>query len=368
MADFDLASVLGAPQLMGAAMARTRVVPNPFPESFFQSDPEDEVVKNYGSFIRYYGQRKSAKYNPYGNPSSTVQMQNLEAVPVKLLSSSHNIVLPMAKFRGLISMDSSGSNLRIDEKGAEQIKRAVQDMAALFQNQRIAAMGMCLAADSISYDSGGNLLPSPTGAMFTVKSGVPAANQGTIGGTVTGWSTSTTNVANQLEVLGQTASKTSGYLLKKAFYGSNVRGYVMDNTNLVKYFQFNAAINTQAMAKNKIPDATLDLDWTPAYTAQYDDKNGTTQLIWSSELCVFTPDPAQTPGWLSFLQGETDVPSDIGKVGESGIDLLGSLKSVTGMYAYAVIGTDPVSIKIIMGDVMLPVLKVPGSVFQATVT
>lgn len=366
MASFDIRSILGAPALTKAVYARTRGVPNPFPDSFFTTDPEDDVKDDYATFARYQGQRRTARLNARGNPSRTQQMLPFEMVTTKLLSTSENIVLPMDKYKNLISTDSTGSNLLIDEKGAQQIQRIVADMGATFMNLRIAAVAFCLATDNIYWDIGGNLLPNSTGNVFSITSGVPANNQGQLNGIISNtWNSSTTDIAGQLEALQQTASQLSGYPLDYAFYGKNVLSYVTNNANLVKYFQFNQSVNTQLIASNKIPNNVLDLNWSSAYTAQYDDQNGVTQSIWGNDLVTFTPDPAQSPGWFSFLQGTTYVPNEIGEVGSSGVDLLKNISPVTGMYAYCVVEHDPIRIKIVMGDCFLPVLKVPTSIFQA---
>jgi hypothetical protein len=380
MAEFDLTSLLGVPALMGSIEARTISVPNPFPPSFFKKDPEDEVVKDYGTFYRYYGQRKTAPLNTYGGRSRTVQQQNLEGVPVKLLSTSINIEIPMSKMRGLMRKDSTGQRILIDEKGADFIKRQVQNQAALLMNLRIATMAYALSTDAIYFDGGGNLLPSAAGSLFSVKSGVPAGNQGQ--GVFPGsspataiitksWDDPATQIQSQLEVLNQAASVATGFKPKLAFYGNNVLNYLVTNTTLKSYFQFNIAANTQFIGTNKIPQ-TFGYNWSYAGEAQWDASTSvapnslSTNLIWGNDLCVFTPDPEETPGWISFLEGEMDVPTDIGHVGSDGLDILGSVKTVTGMWAYAVINHDPLAIKIIMGDTFLPVIKVPSAVWQLT--
>jgi hypothetical protein len=46
---------------------------------------------------------------------------------------------------------------------------------------------------------------------------------------------------------------------------------------------------------------------------------------------------------------------------------LANTQVVSGMFAYAVVTADPLTIKMVAGDTFLPVIKVPTAVFQATV-
>jgi hypothetical protein len=52
-------------------------------------------------------------------------------------------------------------------------------------------------------------------------------------------------------------------------------------------------------------------------------------------------------------------------------DAVGSLRSnvttAAGMFAYGLLNTDPVTVKMVAGDTFLPVLKVPGAIYIATV-
>jgi len=80
---------------------------------------------------------------------------------------------------------------------------------------------------------------------------------------------------------------------------------------------------------------------------------------------VFTPDPS--PEWWEVIQGTYPIPSDIGNVSN---DAMASLRNVSvepGMFSYAHVLSDPVTIKHLAGDTFLPVIKVPNAVVIATV-
>jgi hypothetical protein len=108
------------------------------------------------------------------------------------------------------------------------------------------------------------------------------------------------------------------------------------------------------------------MTWVPAYDAFFEDQNGVLQSLVGDDQVVFTPEP--TPDWIGWLEGTYPVPTGVGTVSTDGATALrNSVTTAAGMFAYGLISTDPVTIKMVAGDTFLPVLKVPKAIFQATV-
>ena len=180
------------------------------------------------------------------------------------------------------------------------------------------------------------------------------------------WDNAAADIDTQLLKLRQIAGRLSGYPLKYAFYGKNVPGYLTGNAKLQNYFVRSAGDTNQYLSTADIPSPLLGLTWLPAYDAFFEDATGTLQNLVGDDQVVFTPDP--TPDWIGWLEGTYPVPTSVGNVGTDAADTLrSSVTTAAGMFAYGVLSTDPVTIKMVAGDTFLPVLKVPKAVFQATV-
>jgi hypothetical protein len=128
----------------------------------------------------------------------------------------------------------------------------------------------------------------------------------------------------------------------------------------------NAGDNTQYLSTADIPSPLLGLTWRPAYEAFFEDATGTLQSLVGDDQVVFTPEPSTD--WIGWLEGTYPVPTSVGTVSVDAADALrGSVTTAAGMFAYGVVNTDPVTVKMVAGDTFLPVLKVPKAIFIATV-
>lgn len=368
MASVSLTDVLGAPQLCGVIQGVKTGVPDVFPAGFYQVDKT--VERDVGSYFRVTGTRTNAKAVAYGSPSAARQMKGVEEVPVKLVHSAENISFPMADFRGLIRKDSSGSSLVIDEKGVQEVGRQVREARKNIDNLKVSMLTSALFQGAIYFDGQGNLLPSSSGARTTTSMQIPSGNTGQLnvfgGGAIltAGWQTAGTDIATQALNLKQAAVRKTGYPLKYAFYGKNVPGYLTNNTKLQNFFVRNAAQNSQFLTTAEIPNPLLGFTWLPAYEAFFEDASGNIQSLVGDDQVVFTPEPSTD--WLAWLNGTYDVPTAL-KVGGDAVDAIGNTMAVGGDFAYAVLKDDPVSIKMVYGTTTLPVVKVPGAIYIATV-
>jgi hypothetical protein len=81
--------------------------------------------------------------------------------------------------------------------------------------------------------------------------------------------------------------------------------------------------------------------------------------------------PELIPGWCSSDPLSFEFVYSAAQGAALTQDAVGSLRSnvttAAGMFAYGLLNTDPVTVKMVAGDTFLPVLKVPGAIYIATV-
>ncbi len=372
MAFLPLKQVLSAPQLKKPIEARSSAIEKVFPAAFYKPTPGDKVVQNILQFERTYGVRKLAKASSYGAASREVSKINSELVSTTLVSTVHNMPFVLADYQGLIKSTSTGSDLEIDVRGAEQIGRQVAQFSDRFSNFRDTIVALLLARDAVRLDPEGTVLgPNQGGTVrTTISSGVPAGNQGQLnilgtGNVITAdWSNPGTNILGNLRALKeQQQIKVGNKPLKYAFYGRNVPDYLANNTTLQQYAKFMPAQMNQYVFGDSIPTYG-GLTWIPAYSANFDADDGSNQQVFGDDQVTFCPEPDDS--WYGFAEGTTPTPGDDLVATDAMSLVLGARQSV-GMYAYGVADLDPVSIKFVMGDCFLPFLKNPFTVYQAQV-
>lgn len=364
-----LSDVLGAPQLCGTIQQTKTGIPNVLPAGIF---PKDKTVeKDYGSYTRVNGTRTTARLAAYGGAAARRQLKGLEDVPVKLMHTNESIELPAADFRGLFRKDSTGSVLEIDEKGADEIARQVREARKNVDNLVVAAQTQALFKGAIYFDNAGNLLPNSTGAVTTPSFGVPAGNQGQLNWDGSGaiisasWATGGTNIASQILALKDAAIRSTGYELKYASYGSNIPGYLTNNTSLNQFFIRGNVANPQYLQTGEIPNPLLGLTWLPAHSAFYEDNNSVLQPLVGPNDVAFYPEPSLD--WSGTLVGKYDVPGDK-LVGASALELLASSQVMEGMFMYASFVLNPLRLELFYGHTFLPVIKANRATYSATVS
>jgi hypothetical protein len=364
MATVNLMDVLAAPQLCGTIQGTKTGIPDVFPAGFYEVDKT--VEKDSGTYTRVYGTRTVARTAAYGSPSQRRELKGIEEVPVKLMHSIENITFPMSDFRGLMQPGS----LNIDQKGVKEIGRQVREARKNSDNLRVAALTSLMFQGAIYTDQGGNLLPNSTGARTTANFAVPTGNQAQLNVFGTGnvidvsWANAAADIDAQIMTLRQYALRLTGYPLKYAYYGKNVPGLLTGNTKLANYFWRNGEANPAYLGTGDIPSPLLGLTWKPAYEAFFEDANGVNQPLAGDNQVTFCPEPSTD--WIAWLEGKYDVPTKL-TVSADAVAALSDVETVAGMFAYATLITDPLSVKMVYGDTFLPTLKVPKAIFQATV-
>lgn len=355
----DLQSVLGGRTLTGTTLKVKSGVPNPFPNEFFTLTKNE--VGNTGSFKRVENTRAVAHIVQYGSPAEQVDLQGVEVVPVVLAhafeKASHNPLI----LQKLMSDDGTVQAFAEDEIG-----RQAGEFRRRFDNLRIALVASMLALGRIYLDANGRLLSSATGAIVTIDYQVPAVNRNQADGIIAAsWATATTNIPGHIQQIKDKALETTGYEPAVALYGSNIMTYLLTNNHCAAAIANNPAW-AGAMLGGRIPDGFMGLKWLPANSAFFVDHTGTVRRFFGADSVVMFP--AVTRDWYELLQGSYMIPTELGGVSATPEAAIRNTQMVFGMFGYAVVSHNPVTIEQFGGDTILPALKVPGAIWILDVT
>lgn len=360
----DLQAILGGRTLTGVIQS---VKPGLAEESLagFMDMTGRTVEGDSGEYVKVEGSRKTARIAAYGSPSRRRSLSGVSNVPVKLIHSAENIEIKGHTLTNLMSPDGVRQRL-----GESEVGRQTRESGQLQRNLRVAATMSALGQGFIYADNDGNLLPSSSGASITVDFQVPAGNKNALDVLGTGaviaasWATNTTDIPGHMATLKAQARKLNGFVPTRAYYGANVRKYILDNLACQQLINANPLLQN-GFASGVIPDGFLGFRWRDAQDWFYVDDAGAVQSFVGADNIIFTPEPSAE--WWEVLQGTTPVPRGMG-AGQDANEVLADIEPVAGMFSYAYLTKDPVGITQVYGDTFLPVLKVPAAIYIADVT
>jgi len=337
----------------------------------------DRFEGKTGEYTMYAGTRETARIVAYGSPARQRTMTGVKRVPVSLLHTFES--LP-ADPTVLMQLQSEDSPVR-QEMGRQTIARNLADFGQRFRNLRVCAIYSIFRYGAIYFDALGNLLPNSTGAYFSLDFQIPAGNMNQLDILGEGdiidasWGTAATPIVTHVRKIRRAARIKTGYKINHAFYGANIPGYLLGDTQIATLIA-GAPTLSQAFANSpsEIPQGLLGLQWHPVDDAFYVAGAGTTSIggdaagtvqSWSmDDGIVFTPDPS--PDWWGFAEGSYPVPTTIDIVSDM-MAALGNFTQAQGAFSYAKVGHNPPGVEHFAGDTFLPLLKNPWAVFLADV-
>ena len=357
--------VLGADNLCGMIQGVVGGVPDTIlPPSYLT--PTRSVEGVVCSYDKIEGTRQTARRVAAGSPSVRRNTPGLAEVPVSLITTHEHF---SHKAQVFLNLRAEGSEAK-QKLGRDTIARQTGQFGRLFRNLRLSTVYSIFANGAIYFDGDGNLLPSSTGAVTTVDMKIPTGNTGSLNVEGDGailsanWSTAGTDIPKQIRNLKDAALRLTGYPIMHAFYGKNIESYLLGNT-LVKALIAGSPRLSEAFASgDSIPNGLMGLNWHPVSGAFYNDASGTNQTFFDEDACTFTPDAS--PEWWEVIEGSQAIPNGLG-ITSNALEALSMIDEATGAFSYAELTTDPVGIKHHGGDTFLPVAKVPGAMFVATV-
>ncbi len=348
----------------------------------------EKVPGNYGTYQAVVGERRAARTTNYGAPAQTYEPTSVSEIPVNFLHSFQDMPINPSAMMNLL--DEGNENRQ--RMGAMTIGRQIGDFAQTFKNLRVASIMMMLAQGKIYTDGLGRLTVDPTAAKRTINYNVPSQNTGQLpiprytlqGGklVVTSapiisakWSTTSTNILQQLTDLKRAAALQTGYPIKHAFCGGKVKSYLFNNATYQEFMKFNPMSQQALLNSDKIPDGFADVVWHEMNQAFYTQDLPNPGLlltpnaaipIFPDNTVVFTPD--MSDNWYELIEGSFPIPTDA-IMAKDAMELLSSMEEAFGHFGFAKMGTDkqPSQIVQYQGDTFLPVIRIPYSIFIATV-
>lgn len=353
--------ILGLPALMGLIEETTTGLPQEklLPDGF--RSITRNVIGNSAQATLTKGQRKTSKLIRYNAPPVGVGLETIATRDWILMHSSEELPIDPITFQRLRQYD----NWSMQKLGIEEIGRQVGLFKQKQVNLEITAVLMALTKGTIYFDADGDLLPSSAGASDSVDLGVSANHQNQLNGIIAApWSNPTTDIPLQIRNLRRQASKDTGYMPEMCLYGQNIPGYIQTNAYCKDYLARYPRMNQEFMDTGEIPNGFLDLDWSPAYLAFFEDSAGTNQDILDADGAYFCPKPNKS--WYEMVKGSMQIPKTFNPImnvesWDSNVEL------VHGMYSFAYIGWPTIRLNLVAGNTFLPTLRNPDVVWQADV-
>lgn len=336
-------------------------IPDPMPSEF--STLTESVLGDRTTYVTFYGQRQTAKRGEYGAPSKARTLKQIGEQSVTLLHFPEHI-----KIRQELMLRLRNPNDLLAQQLAQQeIARHGLDFRQLFENTRIAAKILLVSKGKLWFDGPGNILPSSSGATLTVDYGIGANNQNQLNGIIdVSWANAAADIVQHIENVKIQMRRNTGSELEHAFYGANVANYVYKNTTAKAYFQYNPALfQSFQQTPGTIPNGTFGIKyWHRMGDSFMEDADGTVQALFGANQVTFAP--AITRNKYTLYEGSIAVPKKYG-IHPDVSSAVADVEVVYGMGGYAVPEIDPVGIKEVYFDTMLPHWKTPLDLFLATV-
>jgi hypothetical protein len=221
------------------------------------------------------------------------------------------------------------------------------------------SLASTLALGKIYLGANGDILFSSSGAAVTIDYGVPANNLNQLNsGISASWATAGTKIVQDITNIKKAAVQDTGREIEYAFYGANILGYLLDNTQAKALFAANPMLLNQVYNTGEIPDGFCGLKWRPAYRAFGLSSSGTVTGWFDADQITFCPRPSNA--WWQWQEGSYPVPRSIGNVYADAVAAARDVDIVYGTFAYGVVSHNPVTINQYVGDTWMPVLASPN--------
>lgn len=331
--------------------------------------PTRDVPADSGTFYLVNGTRKVAQLVHRGSPAVKVNPSSVSSQPFTCWSTFLQFDHQAEVLTDLATFDDPTRQ----DRGRQVMDMQTVEFRKRFNNARLALVYAVLCNGVVYFDGEGNMLPSSSGAVYTMNfypdSSVTGNLTGTanvlLAGSAAKWSSDSTDIPQQIRDLLTLFIKTTGYEIDTAFYGENVLSYLLNNSYIQAMIQNNGTLQS-ALESSMIPQGFLGIpNWKPTGRMFFEDADGTIQSIADPDQITFTPAPS--PEWWEVVEGTSPIPTNLGAVSSDAVSAAGNISLVKGMYSYAKVNDNPVGITHFAGDVFLPLQKVKKAAFRAKV-
>ena len=358
MAGYAIEQLLGYVYLTGVIETVKTGIPDVLPPEFFTL--KKETIRDSGRYTQYAGTRQTSRRVEYGAGAVMRALSPVSVRDVKLFHSFEHINLDPLLYQALRGYDTYEN-----DKGAEELTRQVGQFRALFDNNRLATVYSLLGLGALNWDKDGNFLPSSSSSVVSVSYGLPANNLNQLNGIISqSWADPQADIPGMIRALKKQSWRDTGYVLKHAFYGSNIPSYVYQNVQAREYLARNVAMNTEYMDTGEMPDGFQGLQWWPmGEGAFFVDQNSANQELFSADQVTFTPEINQET--YEWMEGSYEVPTTFNPF-DTAQGAMGSFAQVHGMFSFALPVFNPVTVQLFYGDTCLPIWKIINNMYLAT--
>lgn len=343
-------TILGIETLTGVVANPANGVPvTHLPPAFLSTRVSVPSVNS--SYHRVTHVRKTAPLTDLNSPSKSVDTPNAGKVSVTLATSLTNISIGPELFMRL--NDTNGA---VQERAIAEVGRRSIEHRRLHDNTRISFVNSMLATGRIYFNGAGELLPNSSNSAYSVDYSVPANNLNNTG--IGAWNTSSTDIIAQIEDEKVRLQQLTGLTFRHCIYGKNIPGYLVGNDDVTKFINNNPALQNP-FAQRMIPNGLLDLTWWRGNDMWYEDATGTMRNWCGDNTIILFPEPSSD--WYEIQEAPYLIPNDQRIFGSIEAAVTGGFTTAPGMFSYAYTTIDPGGAKQVVGDIFLPVLKVPGA-------
>lgn len=330
------------------------------------------VIGDTGYIVRGAGTHRAAKQAMRGSVSRPRTISGIAKRPEALIHSAEHMEIKADDCRAIVDYNANpGANsLAVSASVARsEIARIQRQATTLSMNLRTAAVTSAFALGHIYFDGDGELLASSSGAVIDVDYGIPAANLNQVSSSISAsWATASTKIVSKdLDALKLHMRKQSGRIAKHVIYGSDIKQYLMANTEAKEFMFRNMAFNQSMLGNAGNGDVFQlgGLTWWPGYQGFYRNSSDTATTFLPADAIVVLPDPS--PDWYQMQEGFELIPTEAFGSGMSLEDLFNNTMTRQGIFQYADGMKDPIRGKLVYGDNFLPAIHVPEAVIIADV-
>ena len=131
------------------------------------------VKGNMATYRKVDGNRQLAKITQYGSPSKKRKQTGVSEVPVSLVHSFENVECNIA---AMMNLNTAESDME-QEFGRAEVIRQTREAKTGLDSLKTTMVHSALFKGAVHVDGDGNVLPSVSGAKYTIDYGVPAGNR-----------------------------------------------------------------------------------------------------------------------------------------------------------------------------------------------
>lgn len=354
--------ILGPDVLTEAIQMPAEGVPKLWPEKFYSTTKQ--ISGNTAKWIQTASTRKNARATNYGSPSKKRELRGGTPMASQCINFGEHVVFEPYILEAIGRMSDDEKQAKIIR---EYVAGQIEDFQLLFDNSRASAISSMFRHRKIYLGSDGDILYTSSGAAQTIDLGYNANYFAQLNGIISAsWATAGTSILKQLQAW-ELAAMKSGEPLEYMYYGTDVLGFILGNTEIKELMKSDSAL-TSSLRQGKIPDGfgfqNSSIKWRSAANAFFVDQNGTSRDWIDANMVVGTPDANLS--WYELQEGSSPVPTSLDLSGDG--DPFADIESVHGKYSYVTKTTDPIGVKMVVGDLFLPVPKVSTAIYTATVS